>query len=127
MSIKGDRVGIGECNQVVGCDSESVAGYQTRGTARADLKDLQGAEDDFKTMYRLCPDYSWSHSNLGWLHLLRGEYDQAIADCNEAIRLEPKNGTAYYSRGSALAAKGDPQGAVGDYRFALEYWEYIHS
>ena len=37
----------------------------------------------------------------------KGDYDRAIADYTEAIRLNPKYVTAYYNRGLARAAKGD--------------------
>ena len=33
----------------------------------------------------------------------QGEYDRAIADSTEAIRLDPKNAMAYYNRGRAGA------------------------
>jgi tetratricopeptide (TPR) repeat protein len=37
----------------------------------------------------------------------QGNYDQAIADYSEAIRLDPKSENAYFHRGSAYRAKHD--------------------
>ena len=42
------------------------------------------------------------------------EYDQAIADYSEAIRLDPEYAMAYYYRGVAYGDKGDYDAAVAD-------------
>jgi len=43
------------------------------------------------------------------------EYDRAIAEFNEALRLDPKNAGAYFQRGYALQSKGDYARAIADY------------
>lgn len=48
-------------------------------------------------------------------HSFRGQYEEAIADYTEAIRLDPENPSAYYGRGNAYAELGDYEEAVGDY------------
>jgi tetratricopeptide (TPR) repeat protein len=59
----------------------------------------------------------------------KGEYDRAIADLNEAIRLDPKNAHAFSNRGIAWRHKGDFERAVADYDEAIrldprepDYW-----
>ena len=54
-------------------EPKTAADYLTRGNARSDRKD----------------------------------YDGAIADYDQAIRLDPKHATAYYNRGIARKAKGN--------------------
>jgi len=44
----------------------------------------------------------------------KGDYDRAIADCNEAIRLDPKFAEAYNNRGNAYYAKGNYDRAIAD-------------
>jgi tetratricopeptide (TPR) repeat protein len=46
-------------------------------------------------------------------------YDRAIADFNEAIRLQPK-ADYFMSRGNAYSLKGDPTRAIADYDEALK-------
>ncbi len=44
-----------------------------------------------------------------------GEYDEAIADCSEAIRLNPKLAGAYYARAFTYGQKGESDKAIADY------------
>ena len=50
---------------------------------------------------------------------LRGEFERAIADCNEAIRLQPESFMAYATRGAAFRQKGDFATAMADLGHAL--------
>jgi tetratricopeptide (TPR) repeat protein len=55
----------------------------------------------------------------GWEHLDRKEYDAAITDFDEAIRLNPNFATAYNNRGFAYARKGNLEQALTDYNEAI--------
>jgi tetratricopeptide (TPR) repeat protein len=48
-----------------------------------------------------------------------GDFDRAIADYTEAIRLDPKLAIAYYERGVAYHALGDFDRAIADYTEAI--------
>jgi lipoprotein NlpI len=49
----------------------------------------------------------------------KGDNDRAIADFNEAIRLDPKSAMAFDNRGSAYHDKGDNDRAIADYNEAI--------
>ncbi|MBM4095019.1 MAG: tetratricopeptide repeat protein, partial [Planctomycetes bacterium] len=49
----------------------------------------------------------------------KGEYDKAIADSTEAIRLDPEYADAYANRGEAWRQKGELEKALGDFAEAL--------
>ncbi len=51
--------------------------------------------------------------------MARREYDQAIADYDEAIRLEPTSSIAYNNRGGAWSAKNQYKKAIADYNEAI--------
>jgi tetratricopeptide (TPR) repeat protein len=51
--------------------------------------------------------------------LQKREWDKAIADYTEAIRLDPKDVLAYGSRGFAYSHKGDLDKAIADYTEAI--------
>jgi tetratricopeptide (TPR) repeat protein len=62
---------------------------------------------------------SWAYNNRCKAHSERHETDLAVADCNEAIRLDPKYAIAYRNRGDAWSAKGDNDRAIADYNEAI--------
>jgi len=49
----------------------------------------------------------------------KGDYDKAIADCDEAIRLDPQLAAAYNNRGSAYLWKRDYDKAIADCDLAI--------
>jgi tetratricopeptide (TPR) repeat protein len=49
----------------------------------------------------------------------KGNYDRAISDYTEAIRLKPNYAKAYYNRGNAYREKGDYDRAISDYNEAI--------
>ena len=66
------------------------------------------------TKYRAAAYY-----NRGVLYRDKGDHDRAIADYNEAIRLDPKFPQAYSNRGVAYHAKGDHDRSIADYNEAI--------
>ena len=58
--------------------------------------------------------------NRGISYIEKGEFDKAIADYTEAIRLNPKNAKAYYNRGTSYAKKGEQDKADADFAKAKE-------
>jgi tetratricopeptide (TPR) repeat protein len=53
--------------------------------------------------------------NRGNMFYGRGDFDTAIAEFTEAIRLDPSYAPAYHFRGAAYASKGDQDRAIADY------------
>ncbi len=49
----------------------------------------------------------------------KGDYESAIADYSEAIRLDPKHAPYYLARGNAQEKKGDYESAIADYSKAI--------
>ena len=54
------------------------------------------------------------------IEIEQGRLDDAIADCDEALRLKPKFGPAYENRGLARLRKGDYQQAIADSTQGIE-------
>lgn len=49
-----------------------------------------------------------------------GQFEQAVADFNEVLRLEPNNSVAYFNRGSTYDSMGAQDQAIADFGRALE-------
>jgi tetratricopeptide (TPR) repeat protein len=58
-------------------------------------------------------------SNCGGVSLRKGEYQQAIADCDAAIALDPQNDKDYYNRGFAYTMLEKHEQALADYDTAI--------
>ncbi|MDR2553384.1 MAG: tetratricopeptide repeat protein [Treponema sp.] len=80
----------------------------------------------------LHPDSAGAYARRGWVHMddSRKDYDQAIADFTQAIRLEPNNSYRYEDRANAYEKKGDYDQAIADYTQVIRlapdrapYWE----
>jgi tetratricopeptide (TPR) repeat protein len=76
---------------------------------------------------RAIDSHQYTGRTLARLHVGRGmawaakrELDRAIADFEQAIRINPKDAEAYYSRGLARKLKGDLEAAIADYDQAIQ-------
>src|SRR5262245_40672190 len=65
-------------------------------------------------------DLSWAYFSRGSAYYTRGDFDRAIADYSEVIRLDPKSASAYGGRGLAYFDKGDFDRAIADYNEAIK-------
>jgi tetratricopeptide (TPR) repeat protein len=64
-------------------------------------------------------ELSYLYSDRGFLHMQKGELDLALADLNEAARVDSSNFYAFWNRGAVYAAKGDFSRAQEDLAAAL--------
>ncbi|HKI13457.1 MAG TPA: tetratricopeptide repeat protein, partial [Roseiarcus sp.] len=68
----------------------------------------------------------WRGKDVEWAYVDRcgaegdkAADDNAVSDCTEAIRLNPKDAVAFNNRGKAWHAKGDNDRAIADYDEAI--------
>ena len=59
------------------------------------------------------------YSNRAAAYHDKGDLDRAVADLNEAIRLDPKLAMAFNNRGAAYNEQGDNDRAIADYNEAI--------
>ena len=64
----------------------------------------------------LHPNDPYLLANRAGQHLCLGQYDEAIEDCRESIRLKPDNDVAHFSLGLALVRCGQTGEAIDEFR-----------
>ena len=65
-------------------------------------------------------DRAKAYYNRGAAHWRKRDFDAAIADENEAIKIDPKFADAYMRRGASYFAKGDFDRGIDDASMAIE-------
>ena len=85
---------------------------------KSEVVRLSEAVDHFTEKIRSNPN-SAAYNYRAWAWKLRGELDIAITDFNEAIRLDPKDATAFHNRGETWSLKMDNAKAIADYTEAI--------
>ena len=66
-----------------------------------------------------CRQLSAALLTQGYHDYQKGDYDRAIQDYNQAIRLDANSASAFTGRGAAYFAKGDYERAIQDYNQAI--------
>jgi len=145
----GDHQGaIADYTEAIRLDPKYAKSYSNRGVAKNHLGDQlakskrleearrqwRGAIADYSEAIRLDPKHVLAYTNRGQTKVVLGihltmrhrheearvEWKDAIADCTEAIRLNRKDPDTHFIRGLAKEVLGDLQGAISDYKKALE-------
>lgn len=80
--------------------------------------DYERAIDLYKRSIHVHPTAE-AHTFLGWVYSFQSRYDEAIAECLEAIRVDGTLGNPYNDIGSYLLAKGDSYGSIRWFKRAL--------
>ncbi len=73
--------------------------------------ELERAADAYERSVRLFPSAE-AHTFLGWTHSFMGRYDEAIRECEEAIRIDPAFGNPYNDIGAYLIELGRIDDAI---------------
>jgi tetratricopeptide (TPR) repeat protein len=80
---------------------------------------IQGCTAVIETGRQVLERLAAAFNNRGVAYRVKGEYDKAIADFNEAIKLRPEFANAFNNRGVAYRNVGDLGRAVADYDQAI--------
>lgn len=65
------------------------------------------AEQYWRRAHKMAPDYPLPLDGLGLIHLNKCDYQQAIAFCDKALKLDPGNVDSLVNRGMAYLSLGD--------------------
>jgi tetratricopeptide (TPR) repeat protein len=108
------------CSRVIGDAALPAAVRSDAMLTRGEIYSLLSAID-LKTAVEIDPANSALRKRRGHYYSVRGWWlEQAIADYNEAIRLDPNDADAYRERGDVRLRQKRIHEAIADYRKAIE-------
>ena len=98
----------------------SAEAHFNRGNAYLGKTQYASAIDDYNQAIKLKADFAAAFDNRCWARAVVGILKQALADCNEALRLMPGNPSTHDSRGFIFLKMTQFDAAVSDYDAALQ-------
>ena len=108
-------------SEVIGYDREFWQAYYQRGELRITLLgDYRNARRDFDAAIRYAEQPTAAmFYNRGLCSYQLKEFDAALTDLNQALRLDARHGASYYLRSLAKLGRGDTTGACQDWQNAV--------
>ena len=111
---------IADCSEAARLVPNSPEAYHERGNAYLLTLQFDHAVEDMNAAIKLGDsDLALAHSIRGRAHIGLKEFGAAIADLDEAIRLNPQMPHFYVFRGIALNARSEFRKAIADFDEAL--------
>jgi tetratricopeptide (TPR) repeat protein len=85
--------------------------------------DLEGAIEQYKRSIEIFPTAE-AHTFLGWTYSFQRRYEEAIHECEEAIKVDPDFGNPYNDIGAYLIEKGQLDEAIPWFKRAISAKRY---
>jgi len=113
FASRGDfDMAISDFTEAIKLNPNMSAAYMLRGKALfASVSEISNIDNNFGFEF---------YTNLEITAEQTRVYDRAIADFNNALRLDPNNARIYHERGNAYNTKGDKDRAIADYTQAIQ-------
>ena len=105
----------------VGGATASASGERNLAAMLFEQGRVAEAADAYRKLVAADPENGALRTSFAGALGALGNFDAALAELEEAIRLEPLNPEAYHNRGAISERRGDVAGAVREYRTALRY------
>ncbi len=109
------RTAIDLCDQVLGAAPDHAGALFLAAEARRDLGDDELAELGYRRVLAVLPEHAPSWSALASLYFDTLRFEEARKAVYRALRLDPDNPEACYTRAMMRERRGDHAGAWRDY------------
>ena len=106
---------------VIGSSAARLCYEAADSPLQPSLQDLRHCDQAFDEQSLPLYDTVATHVNRGIIRLRFNRTDEAMADFDRAIRLDPRQPEAYLNRGALLIRLNDPDAALPMFSMALEH------
>lgn len=114
------RAAINDWKRAILLDSTNMAWRIALGDLYYSRLDLDQAEAQFTKAISLAPDSTEPRLKLAELRLMQGRTVEAMAEANNALRIDDQNARGYFLKGWIHRVAGDTALAISSYRTATE-------
>ncbi|MDH5667427.1 MAG: ankyrin repeat domain-containing protein [Nitrospira sp.] len=108
-------------SEAIASDSENIPAYFSRAATFVKKKKYALALADYRRILQLDPTHLDAHVNISWIYSQNQQWDLGIELWSSLIKVEPRNGQAYYGRALHVWAKQDQQAALDDLKRSCSY------
>jgi tetratricopeptide (TPR) repeat protein len=105
-------------SECIGKNPKDAEAFFFRGVAGILTGEIENAAKDMEAALHIDPSPR-NYNGRAIIWFAKHEYDNAIADHDEALRLDPKSDSTYLNRGVAWAAKDVREKAIADFTEAI--------
>ena len=124
-SVRDYAKAIGDCDRLIAWDADEPMSWTRRGEIYLEAHQDERALQDFDQAVKLAGQYAWPWASRCWARGIAGRMEEALADCNAALRIDPTDDTGTYqsaftNRGVVRLKLKDYAAAIADFDAALK-------
>jgi tetratricopeptide (TPR) repeat protein len=94
-------------NKSIAADSTNANAWVRRGFIKGTMEDFEGEMEDYSYVIKHIPNHVWAYISRGAALNKLNRFDEAIADLEKAILLDPTIPESYNNEGFSYKGKND--------------------
>lgn len=116
---------LADYSEAIELDPKQAFAHNNRGIVHRLKGNFESAIADFGEAIKLDPKHAGALSNRCWtLSIVGRDFVEALANCNESLRLNARDHNTWDSRGFTYLKMGDWDRAIADYDKALGLYRW---